>query len=70
MGFWIDKPILTGTNLNSFLIRRYVPNPSFVIIDSLKINSSPGFLIPEYASQDILDNFDNIIKELTEKGLI
>ena len=66
----LDKPILTGTNLNSFLIRRYVPNPSFVIVDSLKIDSSPGFLIPEYTSQDILDNFDNIIKELTEKGLI
>jgi len=69
----LDKPILTGTNLNSFLLRRFVPNPNFVIINADKTNEvggGPGFLLPEYASQDILDKFDNIVANLTEKGLI
>jgi len=70
---YLDKNINTGTNINSFLLRRYVPNPNFVIIDANKTNEvggGPGFLLPEYASQDILDKFDSIVANLTEKGLI
>jgi hypothetical protein len=69
----LNKPIINGTNVNSFLIRRYVPNPNFVLIDALKtdaVGGGSGFLIPEYASQTLLDKFDSIIANLTEKGLI
>ena len=69
----LDKPIVTGTNINSFLLRRYIPNPNFVVVDALKTNEvggGPGFLLPEYTSQQILDNFDSIVTNLTEKGLI
>jgi hypothetical protein len=69
----LNRPIVNGTNLNSFLIRRFVPNPSFVLIDALKtdtVGGGAGFLIPEYASQTLLDKFDAIIANLTEKNLI
>jgi hypothetical protein len=69
----LDKDVIAGTNLNSFLIRRFNPNPSFVIVDSVKDSDTgggSGFLLPEYASTDITDRFDEIIKNLTEKGLI
>jgi len=69
----LNKPIVSGTNLNSFLIKRFVPNPNFVLINALKtdtVGGGPGFLIPEYASQTLLDKFDSIIANLTEKGLI
>jgi len=69
----LDKSIVNGTILNSFLIRRYVPNPNFVVINATKndtVGGGPGFLLPEYASQTLLDKFDSIIQNLTEKGLI
>jgi hypothetical protein len=69
----LDKSIVSGTNLNSFLIKRYVPNPNYVIIDANKtstVGGGPGFLIPEYASQTLLDKFDSIIADLTAKGII
>jgi len=69
----LNKPILSGTDINSFLLRRYVPNPNFVLINANKTNEvggGPGYLLPEYASQDILDKFDSIVADLTEKGLI
>jgi hypothetical protein len=69
----LNKPIISGTDLNSFLLRRYVPNPNFVLINATKTNEvggGPGYLLPEYASQDILDKFDSIVADLTEKGLI
>jgi hypothetical protein len=70
---FLDKSIVTGTVLNSFLIRRYVPNPNFVLINADKtsqVGGGPGFLLPEYASQDVLDKFDAIVADLTEKNLI
>jgi len=69
----LDKNIVSGTNLQSFFIRRYNPNPNFVIVDALKDSNTgggPGFLLPEYASLDLTNKFDEIIKTLTEKGLI
>jgi hypothetical protein len=69
----LNRSIVSGTNLNSFLIKRFVPNPSFVLINALKtdtVGGGAGFLIPEYASQTLLDKFDSIIANLTEKRLI
>jgi hypothetical protein len=69
----LDRPIVNGTILDSFLIRRFVPNPNYVIINATKndsVGGGPGFLMPQYASQTLLDKFDSIIANLTEKGLI
>lgn len=69
----LDRNITSGTNLQSFFIRRFVPNPNFVIVDALKDSNTgggSGFLMPEYASLDLTNKFDGIITTLTEKNLI
>jgi hypothetical protein len=69
----LDRPVVSGTLLNSFLIKKYVPNPNIVLIDAEKtgnVGSGAGFLIPEYASQTLLDKFDSIVQDLTTKGII
>jgi len=55
------------------MIRRYVSNPNFVVLDSSKpsgLQIGAGFLLPEYSSNELNTKFDEIIQNLTEKGLI
>jgi len=73
----LNKEIPTGVDVNNFLFRRYVDNPSFVILDIQKpygfppsASSSPGILAPEYRSQRLEDNPDIIISNLVENNLI
>lgn len=58
----VSPSIYPNTNLDNFVIRRYVEDRSFVIFKSQKPNgqTSAGLIKPEYLSQDILDNFDQI----------
>ena len=70
----INDTISTGSiDINSFMIRRYVSNPNFVVLDSSKpsgLQIGAGFLLPEYSSNELNTKFDEIIQNLTEKGLI
>ena len=69
----LDRPLVVGTNTNSFLIKRYVPNANIVLIDAEKtgtVGSGAGFLMPEYASETLLTKFDSIVQDLTAKGII
>ena len=70
----LDRPIVNFTNLDSFLLKTFVPNPNIVILNVDKTvaggGATPGFLLPEFTSQTILDKFDTIIANLSEKGLI
>jgi hypothetical protein len=68
----LDRDIVNGTNVNSFLIRRFIPHPNYVTLNapaSLFVSSS-GFLFPEYITNELQQNFDTIIQNLKEKGLI
>jgi hypothetical protein len=67
----LDRNITPGTNLNSFFLRRYIPDPNFILIDVPGSEASGnGFLFPEYTSLDIQNNFDSIIQNLKAKGVI
>lgn len=66
----LDRNIDEGTNVNSFFIRRYVPNPNFIIIDVPAEGGGSGFLFPEYVTLDIQNNFDTIIQNLKTKGIL
>jgi len=67
----LDRNITPGTDLNSFFLRRYIPDPNFILIDVPGSEASGnGFLFPEYTSLDIQNNFDNIIQNLKAKGVI
>jgi hypothetical protein len=65
----LDNNISEGTDLNSFLIRRFQPNPNYVILDTPLINGI-GYLLPEYATDELKQNFDKIIVSLRERTLI
>lgn len=65
----LDKPIPDGLDLNWFLIRRYIKNPSKMIINSNYIQTD-GFAFPEYMSKNIINNLPKIIEKLKIQGLI
>ena len=68
----LDGNIPNGTNLSYFLLRRYVDDPSNIILDLNKPAgaSSGGVLKPEYVTDNINKNLDSIIQNLKSKGLI
>lgn len=68
----LNRNISSGTNLDSFLIRRFHPHPNFITLDwnGNGYNGGGGFLIPEHTSDNVMKKFDSIIVKLKEKGLI
>jgi len=64
--------IPNGTNLSYFLLRRYVSDPSNIILDLNKPAgaSSGGVLKPEYVTDELNKNLDTIVQNLKSKGLI
>ena len=68
----LNRNISSGTNLDSFLIRRFHPHPNFITLDwnGNGYNGGGGFLISEHTSDNVMKKFDSIIVKLKEKGLI
>ena len=68
----LDRNIVDGTNINSFLIRRFDLNPNYIILDTnlASYQGGSGFIFPQYTTNVLQANFDRIIKDLKEKGLI
>ena len=70
---FLDRNITPpGTNINFFLIRRYVDDPAFITLDVDKPagDSGTGILKPEYLLTRIEGKIDNILEDLQERGLI
>jgi hypothetical protein len=68
----LDRNIENGTNVNSFLIRRLVDDPSFILLNDItaaNINGG-GFMIPQYISPTLKKEIPNIIKKLNSESLI
>ena len=59
-------------NLDHFLIRRYVDDASQILFEGFKPPNSTGPYIvkPEYVSSELNKNIDQIILDLTQKGLL
>lgn len=65
--------IPSGTQLNHFVLYRILNDGTYVILNIKKPysgSSFTGIIQPEYISQDLKDNYNNIIQDLTQKGLI
>tara|TARA_R110002050_G_scaffold204703_2_gene340513 strand:+ start:1797 stop:8027 length:6231 start_codon:yes stop_codon:yes gene_type:complete len=62
----------SSINLDNFLIRRYVPDASQIIIKGFKpINSvGPYIARPEYVTSELIKGIDDYILDLTDKDLI
>lgn len=58
----VKPSVFSNTNIDNFVVRRYVEDKNFIIFKSQKPGgqTSAGLIKPEYLSQDILDNFDQI----------
>jgi hypothetical protein len=71
--FTVDRQInLTNDDMNWFLVRRYVTDPSYLIleVDKPAGGTSTGVLTPEYFYGATEEKVDNILKELKKDNLI
>jgi hypothetical protein len=68
----LDRPITGSVNVNEFLFRRYVNDAGAILFEGERPQGSqPPFIIrPEFSSPGLNKSIDQIILELTEKGLI
>lgn len=70
--------LVPGTvNLNNFVLHRVNSNnPTYIIVDVKKNDLVPnteefeGILLPEYPTQELKDNLENILLNLKEKGIL
>jgi hypothetical protein len=67
----LNKNIVNGVNLNSFLLRRLLPDPNYVIMNVPASGGGlSGFLFPEFITTDLKNNLPSIIATLQQKNLI
>jgi hypothetical protein len=71
----IYPPIPTGSILDHFCVFRVIPNGNYIILNIKKPEGTTGqplsgFIKPQYASQELEDNFENIIQKLAAEGTI
>lgn len=67
----LDRDV-TATNLQWFLVRRYIDDPASIIleVDKTAGGTSPGVLKPQYLSRDVENNIDVILEKLKTDQLI
>jgi hypothetical protein len=71
--YTVDRNLnLTNPEMNWFLVRRYVDDPSYLIleVDKPAGGTSTGVLTPEYFYGATEEKVDNILKELKKDNLI
>jgi len=69
----LDRPIIDGTEVNSFLVRRLEVNPSFMVLDwdGAEYRGGGGFIVPQYMAKRGSDmDYNKVITSLKEKGII
>jgi hypothetical protein len=63
----------TGSQVNHFTLYRIVDDGNYVILNvpkPIEGNSFTGTIQPEYISTDVVDNFDQVVRDLTQQNLI
>ena len=71
--FIVDRYVnLTNSEMDWFLVRRYIDNPANIIleVDKPAGGTSPGILKPQYLSRNAEDNIDTILENLRRDSLI
>lgn len=69
----VTPPIPSGSILDHFVLYRCVNDGTYVVLNVKKQqpgNSFTGIIQPQYISQTLKNNYNNIIQDLTQKGLI
>jgi hypothetical protein len=60
---------VTGDLLQSFLIRRWIPRAGYIYLD-VAADLGAGIVKPEFITDEIQAKLPEIVKNLTDKGLI
>jgi len=69
----LDGQVPTGSVLDHFILYRVVNDGTYVILDVDKPvagYSFSGIIQPEYVSQELTDNYNDIIQDLTQRNII
>jgi hypothetical protein len=68
----LDRDIPIGTNLDEFLLRRYTPDPSSILLNITKGSggTSTGILKPEFLSPEVESKLETILSDLKSKNII
>ena len=71
----INPPIPTGSILDHFCVFRVIPNGNYVILNVKKPPGTTGqpltgFIKPQYISEELENNFENIISKLNAEGTL
>lgn len=69
----VVPPVPTGSFLNHFVMYRVINDGTYVVLNVKKPvsgSSFTGIIQPEYISQTLKNNYNDIIQNLTQKGLI
>ena len=69
----VVPPIATSSILDHFVLYRIINDGTYVILDVNKVqagSSFTGIIQPQYVSQTLKTNYNDIIQNLTSKGLI
>jgi hypothetical protein len=69
----LDGQVPTGSVLDHFILYRVVNDGSYVVLNVNKPvagYSFSGIIQPEYISQELSDNYNNIIQDLTQRNVI
>jgi hypothetical protein len=69
----VVPPIPTGSFLDHFALYRIINDGTYIILDVNKVqagSSFTGIIQPQYVSQTLKTNYNDIIQNLTSKGLI
>ena len=69
----IDSKYITSqgrVNKITFLRLALSPEKLYVNVNKAAGESGPGFILPLYPTSELINNFPNIIKDLSEKNLI
>ena len=69
----VVPPIATSSILDHFVLYRIINDGTYVVLDVNKVqagNSFTGIIQPQYVSQTLKTNYNDIIQNLTSKGLI
>jgi hypothetical protein len=68
----ITPPIPTGSRLDHFVIYRIVKDGNYLIVNEPRVSGAnlTGFLQPKYITQELKDNFSDIVNKLEADGLL
>lgn len=68
----LDSKPNKATNKDFFAIRRYVPSSNMILMktDRVRGTQSNGILFPEYPSPRLKENYERIISDLKNKGIL